>query len=246
MSRLSNIFSVLGLDSTDDAEELSAIASSSKANSSAKPDKEKQKESFKDKKHTNGEAASFLDELKKPLVWIDLEMTGLDVTQDRILEIACVITDGKLTKTIEGPDLVISQPKDCLDNMGDWCTSHHAASGLTERVLRSTISEREAEKQVLDFVKKHIGSQTPQLAGNSVYVDYLFLKKYMPSLALIFPHVLVDVSSIMALCIRWFPKEKKMAPAKEKRHRAMDDIKESIKELKFYKENIFKLQKRSR
>ncbi|XP_078177299.1 polynucleotidyl transferase, ribonuclease H-like superfamily protein [Carex rostrata] len=246
MNRISNIFSVLGLDSTGDAEELSAIASSSKPNSSEKPEKEKQKESFKDKKYTNGEAASLSDELKKPLVWIDLEMTGLDVTKDRILEIACVITDGKLTKTIEGPDLVISQPKDCLDNMGDWCTSHHAASGLTERVLRSTISERDAEKQVLDFVKKHIGSQTPQLAGNSVYVDYLFLKKYMPSLALIFTHVLVDVSSIMALCIRWFPKEKKMAPAKEKRHRAMDDIKESIKELKFYKENIFKLQKRNR
>jgi oligoribonuclease len=246
MNGLSNIFSVLGLDSTDDAEKLSAIASSSEANTSTKPDKEKQKELVKDKKRTNGEAASSSDELKMPLVWIDLEMTGLDVTKDRILEIACVITDGKLTKTIEGPDLVISQPKDCLDNMGDWCTSHHAASGLTERVLRSTVSECEAENQVLDFVKKHVGSQTPQLAGNSIYVDYLFLKKYMPSLALIFPHVLVDVSSIKALCIRWFPKEKKMAPAKKKRHRAMDDIKESIKELKFYKENIFKLQKRNR
>ncbi|KAJ4808164.1 Oligoribonuclease [Rhynchospora pubera] len=245
MNKLSNIFSVLGLDSTDDAEELSTIAAAtaSEASSSSKPDKGKKNESIKEKMCTNGGATPLLEELKMPLVWIDLEMTGLDVTKDRILEIACVITDGKLNKSIEGPELVISQTKDCLDNMGEWCTSHHAASGLTERVLRSTVSEREAEKQVLDFVKKHIGSQTPQLAGNSVYVDYLFLKKYMPNLALIFPHVLVDVSSIMALCIRWFPKEKKLAPTKEKRHRAMDDIKESIAELKYYKENIFKLHK---
>ncbi|XP_072959687.1 oligoribonuclease-like isoform X2 [Typha angustifolia] len=187
-----------------------------------------------------------LGDYKMPLVWIDLEMTGLDITNDRILEIACVVTDGKLIKSVEGPNLVIHQSKECLDSMGEWCRSHHAASGLTKRVLQSTLSEHDAEKQVLDFVKKHIGSHTPQLAGNSVYVDFLFLKKYMPHFAAIFSHVVVDVSSVMALCVRWFPREKKRAPLKEQKHRAMDDIKESIKELKYYKDNIFKSPKSRR
>ena len=142
-----------------------------------------------------------------------------------------------------GPNLVISQSKACLDNMNEWCKTHHASSGLTERVLQSEISEGDAEKQVLDFLMKHVGSDTPSIAGNSVYVDLLFLKKYMPRLAAIFSHVIVDVSSIMALCTRWYPKERKQTPRKGKSHRAMDDIKESIAELKYYKGNIFKPQK---
>ncbi|KAL6967877.1 hypothetical protein U1Q18_033686 [Sarracenia purpurea var. burkii] len=169
-------------------------------------------------------------------------MTGLDVEVDRILEIACIITDGKLTKSIEGPDLVIHQSKECLDKMGEWCQTHHAASGLTEKVLQSTISEREAEKQVLEFVKGHVGTYTPLLTGNSVYMDFLFLKKYMPELAGLFCHVIVDVSSVRALGHRWFPKENRKAPPKEKKHRAMDDIRESIAELKYFKANIFKSQ----
>lgn len=179
-------------------------------------------------------------DLKKPLVWIDLEMTGLNVEVDRILEIACIITDSRLTKSVEGPDLVISQPKECLDRMDKWCQDHHGASGLTKRVLESTVTVGDAEKQVIEFVKKHIDPSKALLAGNSVYMDLLFLKKYMPNLAAIFSHVLVDVSSVAALCTRWFPKERKKAPLKEKNHRAMDDIKESIKELKYYKESIFK------
>ncbi|CAH2041096.1 unnamed protein product, partial [Thlaspi arvense] len=179
-------------------------------------------------------------EYKLPLVWIDLEMTGLNVEVDRILEIACIITNGSLTKSIEGPDLVVHQSKECLDRMGEWCRTHHAASGLTEKVLQSTVSECQAEKQVIEFVKRHVGTYTPLLAGNSVYMDFIFLKKYMPDLASMFYHVLVDVSSIKALCIRWYPRENKKAPSKENKHRAMDDIKESIAELKYYKENIFK------
>ncbi|KAJ0792353.1 putative oligonucleotidase [Helianthus annuus] len=100
----------------------------------------------------------------------------LNIEVDRILEIACIITDGKLNKSIEGPDLVIHQPKKCLDEMGEWCTEHHAASGLTEKVIQSTISEKEAEQRVVEFVKKHVGTYTPLLAGNSVYVDFMFLK----------------------------------------------------------------------
>ncbi|KAG8063999.1 hypothetical protein GUJ93_ZPchr0004g40070 [Zizania palustris] len=165
---------------------------------------------------------------------------GLDIAKDRILEIACIITDGKLTKRIEGPDLVIRQSKECLEDMNEWCKIHHSASGLKEQVLQSAISENDAEKQVSDFVRRHIGSVTPLIAGNSVYVDLQFLKKYMPQLAAIFSHVIVDVSSIKALCMRWFPKEVKRVPRKEKNHRAMDDIRESIRELQFYKENIFK------
>ncbi|KAK8914125.1 Oligoribonuclease [Platanthera zijinensis] len=111
---------------------------------------------------------------------------------------------------MQGPELVIHQSKECLDNMGEWCREHHAASGLTTRVLQSTTTEKDAEEQVINFVKDHVGSQSPLLAGNSVYVDFMFLKKYMPCLAGIFPHVLVDVSSITALCIRWFPKGKKI------------------------------------
>jgi len=107
-------------------------------------------------------------------------------------------------------------------------------------VLHSTISEKEAEKQVIEFVRRCVGTHTPLLAGNSVYMDFLFLKKYMPYLASLFSHVLVDVSSVRALCIRWYPKENKKAPPKEKKHRAMDDIRESIEELKYYKEHIFK------
>ncbi|KAG6415519.1 hypothetical protein SASPL_122931 [Salvia splendens] len=206
---------------------------------------------------------------KMPLVWIDLEMTvlsilppdlssclqvesdpelcwhkGLNIEVDRILEIACIITNGNLTKSVEGPDLVIHQPKECLDKMGEWCQEHHGESGLTERVLQSTISEQEAENQVIEFVKRHTGTAyTPMLAGNSVYMDLIFLRKYMPNLAALFSHILVDVSSIKALCLRWYPRDRKKAPQKENKHRAMDDIKESIAELKFYKENIFKPKK---
>ncbi|KAJ6801409.1 oligoribonuclease [Iris pallida] len=256
MSALSNMFSILDLGDGDDKEQIEALSSASSKDvvgASKRSDKKKTNGKLLETRESQGidkygERSLSLpaEEYKMPLVWIDLEMTGLNVEVDRILEIACVITDGKLAKSIEGPDLVIGQQKECLDNMGEWCINNHAASGLTERVLQSTVSEKEAEKQVIDFVKEHIGPHTPLLAGNSVYVDFLFLKKYMPNLANIFPHVLVDVSSIMALCIRWFPREKKRAPSKEKRHRAMDDIKESIRELKYYKENIFKASNKSK
>ncbi|KAE9460873.1 hypothetical protein C3L33_07204, partial [Rhododendron williamsianum] len=166
-------------------------------------------------------------EYKLPLVWIDLEMTGLNVEVDRILEIACVVTDGNLSKSIEGPELVIYQCKECLDRMGEWCQTHHAASGLTEKVLQSTTGEQEAEKQVIEFVKRYVGTYTPLLAGNSVYTDFLFLKFLTIWLRFVFNrHGLLL--------------ENRKAPAKENKHRAMDDIRESIAELKYLKANIFK------
>ncbi|XP_042394915.1 oligoribonuclease-like [Zingiber officinale] len=247
MNNLSNIFSTLRVDAEDDKEQIASLSVAKSEKRAENSDVTKTKNQFPreststiNDKLEQQMLPSPSGDYKMPLVWIDLEMTGLDIEVDRILEIACIITDGKLINSIDGPDFVIRQTKECLDKMGEWCCEHHASSGLTERVLRSTLTEADAENQVIDFVKKHVGSQTPQLAGNSIYVDFLFLKKYMPSLAAIFSHVLVDVSSIVALCIRWFPKEKKKAPKKAKSHRAMNDIKESIQELKYYKQAIFK------
>ncbi|XP_034912036.1 oligoribonuclease isoform X1 [Populus alba] len=215
MNLLSNAFSLLELDAEDDRVN---IASSSKSKSSNNKGKSKKKVNEsnlvvkKEKQNEENLVTSSSEVYKMPLVWIDLEMTvflvaGLNAEVDRILEIACIITDGYLTKSVEGPDLVIHQSKECLDRMGEWCQSHHAASGLTNKVLGSKITESEAEKQVIGFVKRHVGgTHTPLLAGNSVYVDFLFLKKYMPDLAGLFSHVVVDVSSVKALCIRWYPK----------------------------------------
>ncbi|KAM0866070.1 hypothetical protein ACQ4PT_042865 [Festuca glaucescens] len=246
MSKLANMFSLLNLEGEDDGEDDREVTQTSSTSigetAASKPDKGVQNGTTVVNSN-GGDVVPSSGGYRMPLVWIDLEMTGLDISKDRILEIACIITDGKLTKQIEGPNLVINQSKDCLDNMGEWCKTHHASSGLTERVLQSEISERDAEKKVLDFLMRHVGSGTPLIAGNSVYVDLLFLKKYMPQLAAIFSHVIVDVSTIMALCIRWYPKERKQTPRKGKAHRAMDDIKESIAELKYYKNNIFKPQK---
>ncbi|KAK4764373.1 hypothetical protein SAY87_013811 [Trapa incisa] len=241
MEQLSNSFSVLGLDAGDPLTDSRSFID--EGTDSSGKNKEKANGSIDYALAENEKPSELIGgvpEYKLPLVWIDLEMTGLNVEVDRILEIACIITDGNLTKSTEGPDLVIHQSQECLDRMGEWCQVHHAESGLTKKVLRSTISEREAEMQVIEFVKKHVGTCTPLLAGNSVYTDFIFLKKYMPDLASLFSHVLVDVSSVKALCVRWFPRDHKKAPAKENKHRAMDDIRESIKELKYYKNNIFK------
>ncbi|XP_024981302.1 oligoribonuclease-like isoform X2 [Cynara cardunculus var. scolymus] len=231
MNELPNAFSLLELDVEDDNQQVASAANSTEETNG----KAKEENDSLDYMKWNES-----DNYRLPLVWIDLKMTGLNVQVDRILEIACVITDGKLRKSVEGPDLVIHQPKDCLDKMGEWCQDHHAASGLTEKVIQSTVSEKEAEEQVIDFVKRHVSAYTPLLAGNSIYIDFMFLKKYMPDLASLFSHVVVDVSSVKALCRLWFPKDKKNAPKKEKKHRAMDDIRESIAELKYYKEHVFK------
>ncbi|KAL3328250.1 hypothetical protein AABB24_035732 [Solanum stoloniferum] len=245
MNQLSNAFSLLNLDVADSQAEIT----NGDTDRVTGEGKEKGTDGSPGEMKVDGHQTrvqkleSVSGECKLPLVWIDLEMTGLDIEVDKILEIACIVTNGNLTKSIEGPDLVIHQAKLCLDNMGAWCEEHHAASGLTEKVLKSTVTEEEAEKLVIEFVKRNIGTSMPLLAGNSVYVDFQFLKKYMPNLASLFSHVLVDVSSVKALCLRWYPRDGKKAPKKENKHRAMDVIKESIAELKYYKEHIFKASK---
>lgn len=253
---IANSFSALSLDSGDpkddeDRAKASTAPLSSSKNARKTLGTEKQKASTSTSSRMEGkgytkqsEEQSPCTSLKRPLVWIDLEMTGLKVEDDRILEIACIITDGQLDKTVEGPDLIINQSEECLARMNEWCQEHHSASGLVEEVRKSKVTEQEAEQQVMEFVKKYTSNAQPSLAGNSVYVDYTFLKKYMPNLADLFSHILVDVSSIRALCCRWYPKDAENVPPKKQLHRAMDDIKESIAELKYLRKTIFKASRR--
>ncbi|OEL23171.1 Oligoribonuclease [Dichanthelium oligosanthes] len=256
MSKLANMFLALRLDAEnsgeDDRAEVAQASASAEETASREPDKTEENDTIA-VNNEEGTRVSSSGDYRMPLVWIDLEMTESTpvCTPDYGDRFHCVSSTIIFVINVaifecQGPDLVISQSKDCLDNMDEWCKTHHSASGLTERVLQSELSEGDAEAQVLNFVKRHVSSGTPLLAGNSVYVDLLFLKKYMPQLAAIFSHVIVDVSSVMALCIRWYPKERKQTPRKQKAHRAMDDIKESIAELKYYKDNIFKPQKSKR
>lgn len=233
MEKLQNRYAALNLLSVEEEEEQRSTENAAKSSGSGK------------KKLGGGKGKEEEPEgsrMRMPLVWIDLEMSGLDIEKDRILEIACIVTDGKLEKMLEGPDIVISQPEEVLAGMGDWCTEHHAASGLTESVRASTVTEQQAEQEVLQFVRKHTRGNNgqPLLAGNSVYVDLKFMKKYMPSLAAEFSHVLVDVSSIRALCVRWYPREAEKQPSKKQQHRSLEDIKESIAELKYLRRSIFK------
>jgi oligoribonuclease len=145
-------------------------------------------------------------------------MTGLDLKKDHIIEIAVIITDGHLNIIAEGPNLIIHQPKSLLDSMDSWCQQHHGESGLTKAVLESKLTMSEAEQQILDFIKQYI--PTPKiapLAGNSVYVDRLFLRKDMPILESYLHYRIVDVSSIKELIKRWYPNLS--IPKKQEQHR---------------------------
>ncbi|XP_035825831.1 probable oligoribonuclease isoform X2 [Aplysia californica] len=153
------------------------------------------------------------------IIWIDLEMTGLDVDSDTILEIACIVTEGDLALVAEGPSLIIHQENEVLENMGEWCTEQHGKSGLTESVRNSKISLHQAEEQVLEFVKQHTPSGVCPIAGNSVGKDKQFLERYMPRLASHFHYRIVDVSTIKELCRRWYPNLEKRLPSKNLSHR---------------------------
>ncbi|KAI9283667.1 ribonuclease H-like domain-containing protein [Umbelopsis sp. AD052] len=167
-------------------------------------------------------------------------MTGLDIAKDHLIEIAVLITNGNLDIVARGPELVIHQPKSVMDNMNDWCVEHHGASGLTKQVLESTISVQEAEAQVLDFIVKHVPQPgVAQLAGNSVHADKRFLEKEMPSIVEHLHYRIVDVSTVKELARRWYP-DTYNALVKKGAHRAMGDIIESIEELKFYRQTLFK------
>jgi len=174
------------------------------------------------------------------LIWIDLEMTGLDPDEERIIEIATIVTDKDLNILAEGPSLVISQPLSLLDNMSDWCVKHHGESGLTERVKQSNISEQEAEQQTLDFLQQWSSKGDSPMCGNSVGQDRRFMVRYMPALHEFFHYRNIDVSSFKEVAKRWKP-EILSKFSKTAKHLAMDDIKESIDELAFYRQHFIKL-----
>ncbi|XP_075227074.1 putative oligoribonuclease isoform X2 [Lycorma delicatula] len=173
------------------------------------------------------------------LVWIDMEMTGLDPEKHHILEIACIVTDCNLNVIVESPSIVIHQPDEVLSGMNEWCRIHHGLSGLWRESCRSKISVKEAEDSCLDLVRANTPQGICPLAGNSVYGDRMFLKKYMPRLDAYLHYRIVDVSTVKELCRRWFPAEYNNAPKKKLAHRSLDDIRESIEELKYYKCTIF-------
>ena len=173
-----------------------------------------------------------------PLVWIDMEMSGLDPDACRILEIATIITDARLEIIAEGPDLVVHQPDEVLAAMDEWCTRHHGESGLTDQVRASSTGEAEAERQTLEFLARFTQAGASPLCGNSVHQDRRFIARYMPGLDAFLHYRLVDVSTLKELSRRWYPEVK--APSKRETHRALDDIRESIAELRFYRTAVFR------
>ncbi|XP_055082489.1 small fragment nuclease isoform X2 [Periophthalmus magnuspinnatus] len=178
--------------------------------------------------------------MSQRMVWVDLEMTGLDIEKDQIIEMACIITDSDLNVIAEGPNLIIKQPDELLDGMSDWCKEHHSKSGLTAAVRSSNISLEQAEYEFLSFVRQHTPPGQCPLAGNSVHADKRFLDKFMPQFMYHLHYRIIDVSTIKELPRRWFPDEYKKTPQKRASHRALGDIRESIKELQFYRANVFK------
>jgi oligoribonuclease len=173
-----------------------------------------------------------------PLVWLDMEMTGLDPERHTILELALIITDGQLAVIAELGPLVIHQPEEVLAAMDPWCVEHHGASGLTEASRRSRLSLAEAEARALAFLESRLRPGEAPLAGNSVHVDRAFLARHMPRLHDFFHYRNVDVSTVKELARRWYPALQ--PPKKAERHRALDDLRESIAELRFYRETIFR------
>ena len=169
------------------------------------------------------------------LIWIDLEMTGLDPESERIIEVATVVTDSNLNVLDEGPSLVINQSNTLLDSMDEWNTAQHGSSGLTDRVRSSVITEKEAMNQTLAFLKKWVPEGSSPMCGNSIGQDRRFLVKYMPDLASFFHYRNLDVSTIKELIRRWRP-DLEDGFSKKGNHLAMDDIYDSIAELAYYRE----------
>ena len=179
--------------------------------------------------------------MAQELVWLDLEMTGLDPKRHRIIEIATIITDSELNIIAEGPDLVIHAHDKILERMNDYVHEMHHSSGLLDGVRESKISIEEAEAKTLEFLDEHLGEKyKPPLCGNSIGTDRRFLDAQMNSLERRLHYRVVDVSSIKELAMRWNPEIDAKITPKMENHRALDDIIESIEELKFYRENLFK------
>mgnify|MGYP003146729001 FL=1 len=173
------------------------------------------------------------------LIWIDLEMTGLDPDNDVIIEIATIVTDPQLNVLAEGPSLAIKQPDALLDGMDEWNTRQHGQSGLTRRVRESTISPADAERQTIDFLSAWVPAGKSPMCGNSICQDRRFLYRGMPELEKYFHYRNLDVSTLKELAARWAP-EVKNGFKKQSSHLALDDIRDSIAELKHYREHFIK------
>ena len=175
---------------------------------------------------------------KTNLVWLDLEMTGLNPETDRIIEVASLITDPQLNVLAEGPCLAVHQSEALLGAMDEWCTRTHTASGLVARIRESTVDIEEAQAQTLAFLEKWVDPGCSPLCGNSIAHDRRFVRRYMPKFEDFLHYRNVVVSSIKELVHRWYPRSL-WAPKKKGNHLALDDIRESVEELRYYRANLF-------
>ncbi|WP_134559076.1 oligoribonuclease [Pseudomonas aeruginosa] len=174
------------------------------------------------------------------LIWIDLEMTGLDPDRDVIIEMATIVTDSDLNTLAEGPVIAIHQPEEILAGMDEWNTRQHGQSGLTQRVRESTVSMAEAEAQTLSFLEQWVPKRSSPICGNSICQDRRFLYRHMPRLEGYFHYRNLDVSTLKELAARWAPQVRESFK-KGNTHLALDDIRESIAELRHYRDHFIKL-----
>ena len=173
------------------------------------------------------------------LIWIDLEMTGLDPDNDKVIEIATIVTDAQLNVLGEGPVMAIYQPDSIMNGMDDWNTRQHGKSGLTERVKNSAVTEKEATEKTIEFLNEFVSKGKSPMCGNSICQDRRFLYRHMRDLEEYFHYRNLDVSTLKELSRRWSPEVYK-GFTKKGAHLALDDIKESIEELKYYREHFIK------
>ena len=174
------------------------------------------------------------------LIWIDMEMSGLDPDADKVLEVALIVTDSQLNTVAEGTVLVVRQPVAVLDRMDDWNKSTHAKSGLVDRVKSATLDEAEVERRLVAFLAEHVPPKVSPMCGNSVHQDRRFLARHMPALEAYFLYRNLDVSTLKELAKRWKPGIMG-GLTKHGKHEALADIRESIEELKYYREHFLKL-----
>jgi oligoribonuclease len=176
------------------------------------------------------------------LVWLDMEMTGLDPERERIIEMAVIVTDSNLNIVAEGPVIVVRQPESLLEAMDDWNKRQHGASGLLEKVRSVGVSEREAEATMLAFLERYVEKKRSPLCGNTIWQDRRFLARYMPTLENYLHYRMIDVSSIKELVQRWRP-DIAAGYTKRNEHTALADVRESIEELRYYRDHFLRWQK---